>query len=510
MMSFPNSVRLALAAFLSLSWTVPGLAQEAAPEAPATEPQTAEEVEASYRAAFSSVEADLASELQKLAELRQQIGEEKPPLAKETNTIAAEIREKRHLARLAEQERDALIHDLNELSNRVRVWRDEKTYVASLLEDYRKQFESRLSLAELVSHEAELEKARQASSADSALTERLAIAELGLNRLKESLGGHVVAGQALGTDGTAVDGQFVLVGPVAWFTAEKDGLGGLVNDRKDLRPEVVPDSASPKAIAQLASGEEANATLDPSLGTALTLRENERSLVEHIREGGFWIYPILFLALVATLAALYKWLQISRFRELRPDLLRSVIDAVNRGDRARAREDADRLRHPAAILLKRGVEVADHSRDFVEEALYEKYMEAQPGLQRGLPFIAIASATAPLLGLLGTVTGMIHTFQRITVFGTGDAQPLASGISEALVTTEFGLIVAIPALILHALLSRKVQGILSSMEMASLAFVNGLHPEAGGESSASVTGKAPSANDGSPTPALAGAKRTGR
>ena len=68
---------------------------------------------------------------------------------------------------------------------------------------------------------------------------------------------------------------------------------------------------------------------------------------------------------------------------------------------------------------------------------------------------------------------MIETFRLINVFGTGDAKSLASGISEALITTEFGLIVAIPALILHALLSRKVQGIKATMEMTSLAFLNG-------------------------------------
>jgi len=62
----------------------------------------------------------------------------------------------------------------------------------------------------------------------------------------------------------------------------------------------------------------------------------------------------------------------------------------------------------------------------------------------------------------------------INIFGTGDAKSLSSGISEALVTTEFGLVVAIPALILHALLSRKIRGILSTMEMASIAYINGL------------------------------------
>ena len=69
---------------------------------------------------------------------------------------------------------------------------------------------------------------------------------------------------------------------------------------------------------------------------------------------------------------------------------------------------------------------------------------------------------------------MIHTFKLINVFDTGDAKSLSSGISEALVTTEFGLVVAIPALIMHALLSRKISGILSATEMASIAYVNGL------------------------------------
>jgi len=68
----------------------------------------------------------------------------------------------------------------------------------------------------------------------------------------------------------------------------------------------------------------------------------------------------------------------------------------------------------------------------------------------------------------------METFRLITVFGSGDARQLASGISEALITTEYGLVVAIPALILHALLSRKVQGVKSSMEMTSLAFLNGI------------------------------------
>jgi hypothetical protein len=89
-----------------------------------------------------------------------------------------------------------------------------------------------------------------------------------------------------------------------------------------------------------------------------------------------------------------------------------------------------------------------------------------------LPFIAICAASAPLLGLLGTVTGIIDTFKMMTVFGSGDVKALSGGISKALITTEYGLIVAIPSLLLHAFLSRKARAIVASMEGAAVAFAN--------------------------------------
>ena len=89
-----------------------------------------------------------------------------------------------------------------------------------------------------------------------------------------------------------------------------------------------------------------------------------------------------------------------------------------------------------------------------------------------LPFVAICAASAPLLGLLGTVTGIINTFKLITIFGSGDVKTLSAGISEALITTKFGLIVAIPSLLLHAFLSRKAKSVVDRMEKAAVAFVN--------------------------------------
>lgn len=92
--------------------------------------------------------------------------------------------------------------------------------------------------------------------------------------------------------------------------------------------------------------------------------------------------------------------------------------------------------------------------------------------QKWLSWLAITTSAAPLLGLLGTVTGMIHTFQVITQHGVGDAKILAGGISEALITTEAGLCVAIPALMLHAFLSRSVKHLEASLESTINSLIN--------------------------------------
>ncbi len=231
-------------------------------------------------------------------------------------------------------------------------------------------------------------------------------------------------------------------------------------------------------IELLLRGKPSDPALDPTLGTAVALSGSEEGFIQHIRQGGFWIYPILILASLSFLAALLKWVQLMGIREFRPSLVQDIINALNQGNLDAAIVSNQAIVHPASNIITRGIELysedSDISRDTLEESLYEKFLESLPSLGKGLPIIAIASATAPLLGLLGTVTGMIETFRLINIFGTGDAKSLASGISEALVTTEFGLIVAIPSLILHALLSRKVKGIKSTMEMTSLAFLNGL------------------------------------
>jgi biopolymer transport protein ExbB len=213
---------------------------------------------------------------------------------------------------------------------------------------------------------------------------------------------------------------------------------------------------------------------DSTMGNALKIKQVEETWWEHINKGGVVIWPLLALGLAAALVALIKWMQLARLQQVRPGDLQSILDRVNDNDSASAMALAKRIKGPAGELLETAIQSTGESKEMIEEILYEKMLHAKPKLESMLQFLSLAAATSPLLGLLGTVTGMINTFKLITVFGTGDPKRLSSGISEALVTTEYGLIIAVPCLLLFALLSRKSKGILASMEQTAVGFINGL------------------------------------
>ncbi len=431
---------------------------------------------ATYKAALQAIDKDLANELELLSQLRLKIASERPNLSTATEKIAAELREKRRQSQLAAQERDALVYSLGKLNSEVATWRDERNYIDNLLTDFRRGFEGQISTA--AAHEIRSLLLASDKGGDDGLNAQVKLLKTAILRMAKSDQPRVFPGEALDSEGVAHAGTFVEIGPVAWFMENNGKLSGLINENDQLQPQVIAELATQADISALAEGKAASAAFDPSMGAARILDEVDSSPIEHIQKGGFWIYPILLLALIATLAALMKWLQLLRIKPIKTALIRKVLQQVQNNQPKEALAGLKKIRHPAGRVLRRAIKMGSSSADDVEEALYEEYLKVMPPLERGLPLIAIASATAPLLGLLGTVTGMIHTFSLINIFGTGDAKSLSSGIAEALVTTEFGLIVAIPALILHALLSRKVSGIRTATEMASIAYVNGLKAKA--------------------------------
>ena len=127
---------------------------------------------------------------------------------------------------------------------------------------------------------------------------------------------------------------------------------------------------------------------------------------------------------------------------------------------------------PLKFLEKPHIATKVISRKFWKKSSMSKSLTFKFVWKKPFPLIAVTAATAPLLGLLGTVTGMIDVFRQITNFANPENSELARGISEALVTTKFGLITAIPSLIVHALLSRRLQGVISKLEAFAARLVH--------------------------------------
>lgn len=195
--------------------------------------------------------------------------------------------------------------------------------------------------------------------------------------------------------------------------------------------------------------------IDPTSGAMLALLVQEPTLKERVVQGGFIGYVIIFIAIVGVLISLERFI---------------VLSIANRKIKKQLK-----TKKPGNNALGRIMQVYEDNPDVGTETLELKLDEAilkeLPKIQRGLGAIALLAAVSPLLGLLGTVTGIIETFQSITLHGTGDPRVMSGGISQALVTTVMGLLAAIPLLLFHSFLTSKRNALVQILDEKSTAFV---------------------------------------
>ncbi|WDP91036.1 MAG: DUF3450 family protein [Desulfobacter sp.] len=213
--------------------------------------------------------------------------------------------------------------------------------------------------------------------------------------------------------------------------------------------------------------------MDMSRGGALRRFTHELNLAEQVPKGGPIVWPILAILGLALLILLERWVFFLRRRlKVEPFMaeVRRLIDAENWADCETLMAGRKRALIPKVLL--KVLPFRDRSRSDMENALQEAILGEIPAIERFLSTLGMLAAIAPLMGLLGTVTGMINTFHVITYYGTGDPRMMSGGISEALVTTMLGLAVAIPIMLCHTLLSRMVETHISRMEEKAVSFVN--------------------------------------
>ncbi len=179
-------------------------------------------------------------------------------------------------------------------------------------------------------------------------------------------------------------------------------------------------------------------------------------MLELIQSGGWLMVPILLCSVLAAAISVERWWTLQQARVAPSDLLANTWGAVKE-----KKLDPQKLRDlrngsPLGQVLAAGLVNAKRGREIMKEAMEEAAGQVMHELQRYLTALGTIAAISPLVGLLGTVVGMIKVFQALQLHGAGNANVLAGGISQALITTAAGIAVAIPALIFHRMFVRKV------------------------------------------------------
>jgi len=245
-------------------------------------------------------------------------------------------------------------------------------------------------------------------------------------------------------------GVFNLVGDNKFLTYGKGGIAELPRQPEGRYVEQATSLSS-------ASGQPVVFALDPTQGTLLGAAVENPSLAERVEQGGLVGYIILGVGALAALIAIFKIIT-----------LFAVSAAVNKQAKNPKTPSA---KNPLGRVLKSVKDNPTNDTEAMELRLSEAIMKETPKLTSWLMFLKIVSVVAPLAGLLGTVLGMIETFQSITLFGAGDPKLMAGGISQALVTTVCGLVVAIPIVLLHTAAASKAKRVEEILEEQSAGMV---------------------------------------
>ena len=236
-------------------------------------------------------------------------------------------------------------------------------------------------------------------------------------------------------------------GYVSWNTQREDAIAYL------KQPSNGPTLAS---LSTLANGDVSNVVVDPSRGFMLEQLALTPSLTDRLQAGGVVGKVILGLLAIGLIIALVRGISLAIARQKIRAQLKNPEQA---GD------------NPLGRVLAVYNKEQNQTVEALELRLLEAVVDEQTHLEKGLSMLKLLAALAPMLGLLGTVTGMIETFQVITQFGNGDPKVMAGGISMALVTTVLGLVAAMPLLLAHNILSTQAENIRNILEKQGIGLV---------------------------------------
>jgi biopolymer transport protein ExbB len=243
----------------------------------------------------------------------------------------------------------------------------------------------------------------------------------------------------------------------------------LSSSRMDLIANITDSINSKKEFAFLPL----DVMQSKAVGKAYSTKDSFfKGLIEWFKSGGIVMYAIVFVLGYALFIIIDRAIVYRKNTAGTDSLSKSLEELIEKKDYDKAVKICEKKKNPLARLIREVFQDRKIPLEDAELKIQEVILHETSFLEKHLPTLKSLGALAPLLGLLGTVTGMISLFDVITVFGTGDPKLLAGGIAEALVTTEFGLIVAIPAMLFHRILLNNSERIITDLERFSFVIIN--------------------------------------
>lgn len=303
-----------------------------------------------------------------------------------------------------------------------------------------------------------------------------AMGEVLVNEIKASGEVRLQQGTMVDRTGAPIETQILTIGNFTAAYRIGDEVGFLNYSpagRKLFALSRLPASQIQNQIAGYMDGQNEAVPMDVSRGGALRQLTQHITFIQRVPQGGpiGWIIVALFA--IGVLIVIERLLFFHRKRIDAESLLNRIETLATEHNWAACKETcAGQARKPLARVMLAGLDAYRLQREELENVLQEAILKEIPSLEHFLSTLGMLATIAPLLGLLGTVTGMINTFHVITQHGSADPRLMSSGISEALVTTMLGLIAAIPFMFAHTLLSRKADTTIAQMEEKAVTLVN--------------------------------------
>ena len=187
-------------------------------------------------------------------------------------------------------------------------------------------------------------------------------------------------------------------------------------------------------------------------------------MLELFRQGGVLMYPLAVCSVVALAIIVERWMNLRRGKVIRPDITQVIENIKGPQDLGLAYSICEKNKGPFSAVVLTALEMKNLPKEEIKEAITDTGRQQTRRLERGLVVLDTVAGISPLLGILGTVFGMIQIFRDITQFGIGQASALASGIQVALITTATGLCIGIPSLVAYNYFTNKVDGLVMDLE----------------------------------------------